>query len=58
VDAYLFNTPIPLVWLGRLATLYYFLHFWVVMPIVGVVETPRPVPDSIARSVLTSTPAE
>ena len=58
VDAFLFNTPIPLVWLGRLATLYYFLHFWVVMPIVGVIETPRPVPDSIARSVLTSTPAE
>jgi ubiquinol-cytochrome c reductase cytochrome b/c1 subunit len=58
VDAFLFNTPIPLVWLGRLATMYYFLHFWVVMPIVGVIETPRPVPDSIARSVLTSTPAE
>ena len=58
VDAFLFNTPIPLVWLGRLATLYYFLHFWIVMPIVGVIETPRPVPDSIARSVLTSTPAE
>jgi ubiquinol-cytochrome c reductase cytochrome b/c1 subunit len=58
VDAYLFNTPIPLVWLGRLTTLYYFLHFWVIMPVVGVVETPRPVPDSIARSVLSSTPAE
>ena len=58
VDAFLFNTAIPLVWLGRLATLYYFLHFWVVMPVVGVIETPRPVPDSIARSVLTSTPAE
>ena len=58
VDSFLFNTPIPLVWLGRLATFYYFLHFWIIMPIVGVIETPRPVPDSIARSVLTSTPAE
>ena len=58
VDASLFNTSIPLVWLGRLATFYYFLHFWIIMPIVGVIETPRPVPDSIARSVLTSTPAE
>ena len=58
VDATLFNTPIPLVWLGRLGTLYYFLHFWVVMPVAGVVETPRPVPDSIAKSVLASTPAE
>ncbi len=58
VDADLFNTPIPLVWLGRLATFYYFVHFWVIMPVVGLVETPRPVPDSIARSVLSSTPAE
>jgi quinol-cytochrome oxidoreductase complex cytochrome b subunit len=58
VDATLFSTPIPLVWLGRLGTLYYFLHFWVVMPVVGVIETPNPVPDSIARSVLSSTPAE
>ena len=58
VDAFLFNTPVPLVWLGRIATLYYFLHFWVIMPVVGIVETPRPVPDSIARSVLGSTPAE
>jgi quinol-cytochrome oxidoreductase complex cytochrome b subunit len=58
VDALLFNTPIPLVWLGRIATLYYFLHFWVIMPLVGVTETPTPIPDSIARSVLASTPAE
>jgi quinol-cytochrome oxidoreductase complex cytochrome b subunit len=58
VDATLFNTSIPLVWLGRVCTLYYFLHFWVIMPVVGVIETPRPVPDSIARSVLVSTPAE
>ena len=58
VDATLFNTPIPLVWLGRLGTLYYFAFFWLIMPIVGVIETPRPVPDSIAKSVLSSTPAE
>ncbi|HEX5280009.1 MAG TPA: cytochrome b N-terminal domain-containing protein [Micropepsaceae bacterium] len=58
VDATLFNTPIPLVWIGRICTLYYFLHFWVIMPVVGIIETPRPIPDSIARSVLVSTPAE
>ncbi|MDE2476949.1 MAG: cytochrome b, partial [Alphaproteobacteria bacterium] len=58
VDATLFNTSIPLVWLGRIFTLYYFLHFWVIMPVAGIIETPRPVPDSIARSVLASTPAE
>ena len=58
VDAYLFNTPIPLVWLGRIGTLYYFLHFWIVMPIVGLIETPKPVPDSIATPVLATAPAE
>jgi quinol-cytochrome oxidoreductase complex cytochrome b subunit len=58
VDASLFNTPIPLVWLGRIGTLYYFAHFLLVMPIVGLVETPKPLPDSIARSVLAATPAE
>src|SRR5712671_2707944 len=58
VDAFLFNTPIPLVWLGRISTLYYFLHFWLIMPLVGVIETPKPLPDSIAKSVLATTPAE
>ena len=29
------NTDIPLVWLGRLGTLYYFAHFRVIMPLVG-----------------------
>jgi len=58
VDAFLFNTPIPLVWLGRIGTAYYFLHFWIVMPIVGLVETPKPLPDSIAKSVLATAPAE
>lgn len=38
---------VPLVWLGRVATLYYFAHFWVVMPVLGRIETPLPVPESI-----------
>ena len=58
VDAFLFNTPIPMVWLGRIGTAYYFLHFWIVMPLVGLIETPKPLPDSIAKSVLATTPAE
>ena len=57
VDASLFNTPIPMVWLGRIGTAYYFLHFWIIMPIVGLIETPKPLPDSIAKSVLGTTPA-
>jgi ubiquinol-cytochrome c reductase cytochrome b subunit len=59
VDASLPYTGIPLVWIGRLGTLYYFLHFWVAMPILGKRETPKPLPDSIAKPVLgTTTPAE
>jgi quinol-cytochrome oxidoreductase complex cytochrome b subunit len=41
-----------------LGTLYYFAHFLLVMPIVGLIETPKPLPDSIAKSVLSPTPAE
>ena len=37
---------------ARIATAYYFLHFLVVMPFVGIVETPKPQPRSIADSVL------
>ncbi len=58
VDATLSNTGIPLLWLGRIGTAYYFLHFWVIMPILGKLETPMPLPDSIAKPVLTTTPAE
>jgi len=43
---------IPLVWVARIGTLYYFLFFWVLMPIVGLIETPRKIPASIAQSVL------
>jgi ubiquinol-cytochrome c reductase cytochrome b subunit len=37
---------------ARVFTAYYFLHFLVVMPIVGVIESPTPLPRSITESVL------
>ena len=49
---------IPLLWVGRLCALYYFAHFWVVTPLVGLIETPNPLPDSIATPVLRAEPAE
>jgi hypothetical protein len=47
---------VPLVWLARLGTLYYYGFFWAIMPLLGIFETPKPLPDSIAKSVLA--PAE
>jgi quinol-cytochrome oxidoreductase complex cytochrome b subunit len=40
------------VWLSRIAALYYFAYFWVITPILGLTETPLPVPASISAPVL------
>jgi ubiquinol-cytochrome c reductase cytochrome b subunit len=40
------------IFIGRLATIYYFVHFLLIMPIVGLIEKPRPLPNSISESVL------
>jgi ubiquinol-cytochrome c reductase cytochrome b subunit len=45
---------VPLIWVARLGTIYYYAFFWLALPIIGLVETPLPIPDSIARSVLGS----
>jgi ubiquinol-cytochrome c reductase cytochrome b subunit len=50
------GADVPLVWFARLGTAYYYAFFWVLMPVVGLLETPRDLPDSIAKSVLA--PAE
>ena len=44
------------VWLSRVSSLYYFAFFLVILPILGLKETPLPVPDSIASPALS--PAE
>ena len=38
--------------IGRLATLYYFLHFLVIIPLLGIFERPKPLPTSISEPVL------
>ena len=38
--------------IGRIATIYYFTHFLILMPLVGVIETTKPLPNSISESVL------
>ena len=37
---------------GRIATAYYFAHFFLILPLVGWLERPKPLPESIASSVL------
>jgi len=60
----LFVDCIALTWLGgkpaegwyvtasRIATLYYFAYFLVVLPLLSIFETPKPLPKSISESVL------
>jgi len=38
--------------ISRLLTAWYFIHFLVVLPLLGLFETPRPVPSSISEAVL------
>jgi ubiquinol-cytochrome c reductase cytochrome b/c1 subunit len=37
---------------SRICTAYYFIHFLLVLPILGLVEKPKPIPDSITKAVL------
>ncbi len=52
VDATLPGTALPDLWVARLATLYYFAFFWVGMPVLGIIETPKSLPATIATAVL------
>jgi ubiquinol-cytochrome c reductase cytochrome b/c1 subunit len=48
-----FNPPEGIfITIGRIATFYYFLHFLVLLPLIGKLERPRPLPLSIAAAVL------
>ncbi|HEX7884757.1 MAG TPA: cytochrome b/b6 [Phenylobacterium sp.] len=40
------------VWLSRVATLYFFAYFWIILPVLGLTEKPLPMPDSISEPVL------
>jgi len=37
---------------GQIATAYYFAHFFILLPLVGLLETPKPLPSSISDAVL------
>ena len=38
--------------ISRIATAYYFIHFLVLMPLLGFVEKTKPLPKSISEPVL------
>ena len=38
--------------LSRVCTLYYFLHYLVILPLLGKLERPLPLPESISQPVL------
>jgi ubiquinol-cytochrome c reductase cytochrome b subunit len=47
------NEPIGIfILLGRIATTYYFIHFLVLTPVLGKLERPLPLPESISKQVL------
>ncbi|MDG2187745.1 MAG: cytochrome b/b6 [Hyphomicrobiales bacterium] len=37
---------------SRICTAYYFIHFLIVFPLLGLIEKPKPLPESITKSVL------
>ena len=42
---------VPL-FVSRIATAYYFFHFLILLPLLGVMERPKPLPASISEPVL------
>jgi ubiquinol-cytochrome c reductase cytochrome b/c1 subunit len=43
---------------ARILTIYYFAHFLIVMPVVGLLERPKPLPTSITEAVLAKNAAK
>jgi ubiquinol-cytochrome c reductase cytochrome b subunit len=42
----------PYVMISQIASIYYFAHFLIILPIVSAIEKPLPLPNSITESVL------
>jgi len=42
---------------GKVATAYYFFHFLVLVPLIGKLERPKPLPNSISEPILAGTGA-
>ena len=42
----------PFVMISQIASIYYFAHFLIILPLVSTIERPDPLPFSITESVL------
>ena len=48
----------PYVMISQIATMYYFAHFLIILPLLSMVEKTKPLPNSISESVLHGEAAE
>ncbi len=44
--------------IGRVSTAYYFFHILILLPILGIIEKPKPLPASISQDVLSKSNAK
>ncbi|MGE0254303.1 MAG: cytochrome bc complex cytochrome b subunit [Alphaproteobacteria bacterium] len=51
-DNLAYGLPIQWVVIGQIATFWYFFHFIILLPLIGLIERPKPMPSSIADAVL------
>lgn len=51
-DNPVFGLPLKVVDFSRILTAYYFGYFLIVLPVLGIIEKPRRLPDTIAKPVL------
>ena len=52
VDGVEVKQGLNFLWLSRISTLYYFAYFLLILPIMGMIEKPKALPESITKSVL------
>ena len=48
------ETALTVTGLSQILTIYYFVHFLVLFPVLGLVEKPKQLPESISAAVLGS----
>jgi quinol-cytochrome oxidoreductase complex cytochrome b subunit len=42
---------VPFLWIGQAATAYYFAHLLIIIPLIGILEKPKTLPESINAAI-------